>query len=180
MIDDFLDDEIPEEKGSSIKTIILDSFDEKIKYLFPESIYPIIIDAELAERVWLFKEEDLYTIYELKMVYEQQLEDDPENGEEQFIQYLRSVIAAKVGNHKKGLLSEHYDTLVFASPYLDTYRKEESTRDFVLGKKKIPVDVKCPRCPSILGYRVFEQTRSGDEAATGFYECFACSHRWKD
>jgi len=75
----------------------------------------------------------------------------------------------------------------YAKDYNIKERVEKKPQDEVIVMEKdvsletLPVtQEQCPKCEHIKAYWWIQQTRSGDEAPTRFYQCCKCGHKWRE
>jgi len=73
------------------------------------------------------------------------------------------------------------DHTVFEAPALEEMRKQETMKDLLMNRKRIPLKgKKCRRCKQEEVYQTALWTRSGDEPAVLHNVCGKCDALWKE
>ena len=95
-----------------------------------------------------------------------------------FDEYIKSLVYNVEEIYKKETVIP--DVTVYEAPSLEDFRKQETLRNNLLTRKKIPVkNLPCKKCKQMEVYQEEFQLRAGDEGGTLVHRCGRCNHTWK-
>lgn len=157
----------------------------------PTTRKPVLALARSADppHDWIYNHQEVQELvgyYESLLVWSDATDASQEsmatNREEAYLRFKENI-ESLIWNRqmKTGNGTIVSDDSVFENPLLINYRTEETLRNSLLNRKKVPVaDLPCRRCKVKEVSKEALYTRSGDEAAVEYFVCQKCGHQWKE